>query len=473
MKMAKPSLLDVYKFLPQTNCGECGEVNCMSFASKILDRKFEPTACPPLVKDAQYKEKFESLKQLVVPPVKEIVIGEGKNSVKIGGKEVMYRHELTFHNQTGIAIDVSDTDPEEKIIDRCKKTGEYKVERIGDILTLNLIAVRCASGDPKKFEEAVATVVKHSSYPMILCSYDPSVLGAALRKPGVAESRPLLYAATKENWQDMVVLAKRYNCPLVAFSPNNLADLKSLVVTIESAGVNEIVLDPGSYTAGSGLSNTINNFVMIRRSSIKREDKGLNYPILGIPAMVWLNGGEDPVTSYEEAYVAAIMMARSADLLIMHTLQPWSVLPVTTLRQNIYTDPRKPVAVDSGLRKIGKPDKNSPVLVTTNFALTYYTVANDIESQETDCYLIVANTGGLAVEVSVAGGQFTANSVKELLESSKVGEMVNHKKMIIPQLAARLRGDLEDETKWDVIVGPRDSSQIKEFISKNWNAPEG
>jgi len=466
--LAKPTLLDVYKFLPQTNCGECGEVNCMSFASKLLERKYKPTDCPPLVKDEKYKDKLQALNKLVSPPVRAVVIGNGSKAVTIGGKEVLYRHELTLHNPTALAVDVSDLDAPETIEDRCKKIEGFKIVRIGDELKLNLVAVRAASGDPNRFEKAVEIVKKSCSYPMILCSFDPTVLAAALRKPEVADSRPLLYAATKDNWREMVVLAKKYNCPLVAFAQDNLADLKSLTLTIKKAGVEDIVLDPGSYTEGSGLKETLNKFVMVRRAAIKAEDEGLGYPILGVPAVTWLDGGEDPVKTYEETYIAAVMMARSADILILHTLQPYALLALTTLRQNIYSDPRKPVAVEPGLRTFGQPTEESPVLVTTNFALTYYTVANDIEAQGNTCYLLVANTGGLAVECSVAGGQFNASVVKSLLDDTKIGDKVKHRKLIIPQLAARLKGDIEDTTQWEVIVGPRDSSQIRDFLNKIW-----
>lgn len=466
--MAKPSLLDVYKYLPQTNCGECGEVNCMSFASKLLERKYKPTDCPPLAKDQKYKEKLQALSKLVSPPVRAVVIGKGRGAVTIGGKEVMYRHELTLHNPTALAVDVSDLDPPEKIEERCKKIEGFRVVRIGEELKLNLVAVRAASGDPNRFEKAVEVVRRSCSYPMILCSFDPTVLAAVLRKPEVEDSRPLLYAATKDNWREMVVLAKKYSCPIVAFEPNSLADLKSLAVTIKNAGVEDIVLDPGTYTEGPGLKETLNRFVMIRRAAIKAGDDGLGYPILGVPAVTWLNGGEDPLTSYEEAYLASVMMVRSADILILHTLQPYALLALTTLRQNIYSDPRKPVAVEHGLRTFGQPDENSPVLVTTNFALTYYTVANDIEVQGNTCYLLVVNTGGLAVACSVAGGQFNASAVKNLIEDTKISSKVKHRKLIIPQLAARLKGDIEDTTQWEVIVGPRDSSQIRDFLNKIW-----
>ncbi len=464
----KVTLLSVYRFLPQTNCGECGEPNCMAFASKLLERKFTPENCPPL-KKPKYKEQMAKLIELIAPPIKEVTIGTGNSIVKIGGKEVMYRHELTYHNPTAIAIDVSDTMDDGKIVETCKAIENISLVRIGETLKLNMVAVRCASKDPDRFSYVTSLVARSCNLPLILCSFDPKSLKAALEKGQVANKRPLLYAVSEENWREVSELAKQYDCPVVIFAPNNLTLLKSLIKTLQAIGIRDIVMDPGSYTEGKLLKDSINNLVMIRRAAIQRGDKDLGYPIMAVPAIIWMGEKQDPITaSYKEAYIASLFMNRYADLLIMHTLETWALLPVLTLRQNIYTDPRKPVSVEPGLRIIGKPDEKSPVFLTTNFALTYFTVANDLESAGINCFLLVLNTEGLAVEVSVAGGQFNSSNVRDLFLSSGVEKMVKHNKLIIPGMAARLKGDIEDSTNWEVIVGPRDSSQIKSFLTKYW-----
>lgn len=464
----KVTLLSVYRYLPQTNCGECGEPNCMAFASKLLDRKVSPDDCPPL-KKPKYKEQMAKLIELIAPPIKEVKIGTGDNVVKIGGKEVMYRHELTYHNPTAIAIDVSDTMDDEKIVERCKAIESLSIVRIGETLKLDMIAIRCASKDPDRFSYVVSLISRSCKLPLILCSFDPKILRAALEKGKIADKRPLLYAATEENWREISELAKQYDCPLAVFAPNNLSLIKSLVKTLQAMGISDIVIDVGSYTEGSLLRDSINNLVMVRRAAIQRGDKELSYPLMAVPAVVWMGEKQDSiVSSYREAYMASLFMNRFTDLLIMHTLEVWALLPVLTLRQNIYTDPRKPVSVESGLRTIGKPDEKSPVFLTTNFALTYFTVANDLASSGVNCYLLVLDTGGLAVEVSVAGGQFNPSNVKDLFSSSGIEKMVKHNKLIIPGLAARLKGEIEDLTGWEVIVGPKDSSQIKGFLTKYW-----
>ncbi len=200
---------------------------------------------------------------------------------------------------------------------------------------------------------------------------------------------------------------------------------------------------------------------MLRRSATN-EDKVLNRPILGIPAAVYLQSGD----RLKEAMVASLMMVKYADLIILHNIEIWALLPNITLRQNLYTDPRRPVRVEAGLKEFGSPDENSPVLLTTNFALTYYTVASDIESAKVDCYLIVLDTNGIGVEAAVAGRQLSASRVKKVIDETGIEKKIRHKKMVIPGLAARISGELEQLSGWKVLIGPKDSSEIGRFIER-------
>jgi len=467
----KATLLTVYKLLPQTNCGECGEVNCMTFASDLLERKKTVKECPPMVKDAKYKAQAVRLTELIAPPVREITLGIGDRAVKIGGKQVMYRHDLTYHNPTAIAIDVSDKLGDAEIIDRVDRAEKFQFMHIGESLRLDAIAVRAASGEAQRFAQAVALVAKTTPLPLILCSLDPAALRLAVEQKGVYERKPLLYAATKDNWKDVGALAKQYSCPIVAFSPGHLSVLKALAKTLREMGNDEIVLDPGFWTRGGLLKSSVENLEMLRRSAIQKEDKDLAYPIMAVPAVAWIGESPDPkAAAFRESCMASLLHTRFADIIIMHSLDVWALLPVVTLRQGVYTDPRRPVAVEAGLKTVGSPNEMSPVLLTSNFALTYYTVANDLEAMGVTCHLLVLNTEGLAVEASVAGGQFNAAGVKELVASSSVETKAKHRKLVIPGMAARLSGEIEELTKWDVMVGPKDSSQIKEYLDKFWNA---
>ncbi len=465
----KVGLLSIYKLLPQTNCGECGEANCMAFASRLLERSKLPEDCPPMVKETRYKKNLEKLIAMIAPPIREVKIGSGERTVKIGGEEVLYRHQLTYHNQTAIAVDVSDNMTAEEIRSRCATTERFSLIKMGQEIRLDMIAVRAASGEPERFASAVKLVNEICTLPMLLCSTDPACLRAALEVNGVSERRPLLYAATPNNWKEVGELAQRYGCPLVASSPNNLDGLVSLAATLESMGLKDIVLDPGTLVEGGLLKETMNNLVMLRRSGLMKE-KALGYPILCIPAVVWAIEKPDPVvTAYRESYIASLLINRYADIIVMHSLDIWAMLPVVTLRQAVYTDPRKPVSVDSGVKEIGTVNGSSPVLVTTNFALTYYTVVNDIEASGVNCYLIVADTEGLAVEVGVAGGQFNATKINDALDASKLAGKMSHKRLVIPGRAARLKGDIEDTTGWEAMIGPQDSSEIGGFIKQHWD----
>lgn len=463
------SPIDVYKLLPRTNCKECGEENCMAFATKVVNREVSIEQCPPLL-TKEHEKAYRQLKEMLKPAIKEVVVGAGEKAVKIGGKLVMYRHEFTYFNPTAIAIDVTDDMPEEEMLNRVKKAGNFSFEYIGQILKLDMIAVRSTSNDPDKFKATVKKIAENTNMPLILCSFNPNVLEAGLM--AIPKERPLIYAATKDNWREMAELAIMYNCPLTVFAPNNLKLLKSLTKTLLQYGVEDLVLDPGTFP-DEGLADTLNNFTMIRRAACKKGDNLLGFPLIGVPMTAWMGKGDMPeeVVKWKEAYVAAMQIVRFADVLIVHDLDGWTLLPLVILRQNIYTDPRKPVAVEPGLKVFGTPDENSPVMFTTNFALTYYTVASDIESAKLDAYLLVVDTEGIAVDSAVAGRKLTAEKVADTIKTSGIENKVKHRKLIIPGKAARLSGEIEELSGWQVLVGPRDSSDIPKFLQEKWQQP--
>lgn len=461
----RPSPLEVYALLPKTNCGKCGETNCMAFAIKLLEKTQELSKCTEL-DDPRYKEQKLKLTELIAPSVKAIVIGVGEKAVTIGGEEVMYRHELTYYHPTAVALLVDDDLPEEVLLSRVEAIQKFQIIRVGQSLTLDCIAVRCVSGDASKFSNAVSSIVKQVNMPLILCSLNPNVLEAGL---AVAKDvRPLIYAATKDNWKQVGELALKYNCPVAIFAQNDLKLLRSIANTLIKMGVSHIALDPGT-SLDAGLDDTVNNFTMLRRAATEKGDKLLGFPVVGVPAATWIKPEATPeLTKWKETCLASMLLARYANLLIIYTLDTWALLPLLTLRQNIYTDPRKPVAVDPGLREFGKPDAHAPVMFTSNFSLTYYTVASDLESAKIDCYLLVVDTEGLSVQTAVAGKKLTPDKVADIIKKTGIEGKVKHRKLITPGYAARLRGDIEDLTGWQVLVGPIDSSGIPKFLKEKW-----
>jgi acetyl-CoA decarbonylase/synthase complex subunit gamma len=460
------SPIDVYKLLPRTNCKECGEENCMAFATKLVNREVTIEKCPPLL-TKEFDKSYRQLKEMLKPAVKEVVVGVGDRAVKIGGKLVMYRHEFTYLNLTPIAIDVTDEMPEDEILNRIKRTEHFSFEYIGQKLKLDMIAIRSTSNDPDKFKTTVKVVAENTNLPLILCSMSPAVVEAGLMT--APKSRPLLYAATKDNWKDMAELAQMYSCPLTVSAPDDLKLLRSLTKTLLEYGVEDLVLDPGTFP-GDGLADTVNNFTMLRRAACKRGDELAGFPLIGLPITAWIGRGENPkeIAEWKEAYLAAMLIVRYADVMIMHDIDGWALLPPVVLRQNIYTDPRKPVAVEPGLRAFGTPDENSPVMFTTNFALTYYTVASDLESAKVSTHLLVIDTEGIAVDSAVAGRKLTAEKVAEAIKASELESKVKHRRLIIPGKAARLSGEIEEFSGWQVMVGPRDSSEIPKFLLEKW-----
>jgi len=464
--MGRLSPLQIYRHLPGTNCRVCGESSCMAFASTLIERTHKAEDCTPLMDEEKYAEKRVKLIELLTPPIREVRVGNKDREVVIGGEEVMYRHDLTYFNPTALFVDVDDAMPKEELLDKVEKIRNFKMTRIGQELTLDGIAVRSKTKDATKFGEAVLSIVEKYDLPMILCSYTPEILEVGLEI--AAERRPLLYAANKDNWEDVANLALKHGCPVVASSPGDPQGLAELVQNLLDNGVQDIVLDIGSYPTGEKFYEMSENLAMLRRSAIEEGVKTLGYPLLGVPMVAWLKEKDAVKAGTLEATLAGVQLLRFCDALILHSPEAWALLPLLTLRQNIYTDPRTPISVEAGIREIGKPDENSPVLLTSNFALTYYTVAGDLESSKLSCYVLVVDTEGLAVEVSMAGSKLTASGVNEALSASRIEEKIKHKKLIIPGRAARLSGELEDATGWEILVGPIDSARIGAYLKEKW-----
>jgi acetyl-CoA decarbonylase/synthase complex subunit gamma len=459
------SPIEIYKHLPRTNCKECGETNCMAFAARLVNREATLQECKPLL-DPKQTETFNRLWALLKPPVKAIEVGVGDYKKKLGGEYVLYRHEFTYFNLPALAIDVTDEMPNEEFEARVKVVNELVYEYIGMKLTLDMVAVRCTSNDASKFEAAVKKAVNLTNKPLVLCAIDPAVMEQGLAAAG--DKRPLIYAATKTNWREMADLALMYNCPIVASSPQDLDTLKSLSKTLTEYGVEDIVLDPGTQWDG-GISKTVDDFTILRWDAINEEEEHLGYPLLGTPIVAWAKPTEDHILNeWNEAMLASILVTRYSDILILHSVSGWSLLPLIFLRQNLYTDPRKPVSVESGIRKFGEPNDMSPVLLTSNFALTYYTVASDIESMKLNCYLLVVDSEGMSVESAVAGRKMTADTIAETIKTAKLDELVKHRHLVIPGRAARLSGEIQEASGWTISVGPMDSSGIAKYLEEKW-----
>ncbi|MFW9913557.1 MAG: acetyl-CoA decarbonylase/synthase complex subunit gamma [Candidatus Thorarchaeota archaeon] len=459
-----PGPLDIYPLLPGTNCEECGEANCMAFATKLAEYTVKLPACVPLYREAKYAKKLTKLEDLIRPPVREVVIGIGEKAASIGGKLVLYRHDLRYSNPISFFVDVADTLEADALSKRVKAIEDWTYMYIGQNLRLDGIALRGVSRDPQTFAKAAKKLSELTDWPIILCSLNPKMLAAAAS--AIADKHPLLYAATLDTWSDVGEIAIKHKLPLVAYAPSGLDDLASLIATLRAMGVEELVLDPGT-SSRTGLGTTIDNFTQLRRAATIEENELVGYPLLATPISVWADhkeGAAPELTKWDEVLTAAAMIVRYSDAIVVHSLDMWTDLPLTFLRSNLYTDPVKPVAVEAGLQEFGDVDADSPVMYTTNFALTYFTVESDIKQAGVNAYLLVVDTEGMSVQSAVAGRRLTAEKVAEALEEYKVSEKVKHKILISPGMAARISGETEEVSGWTVKVGPQDSSGIPKYL---------
>ncbi|MCJ7444197.1 MAG: acetyl-CoA decarbonylase/synthase complex subunit gamma, partial [Methanotrichaceae archaeon] len=441
--MKESSPLNLYKQLPQTNCQKCGEQTCMAFASGLIDRSKKVEECPPLVEETKYAKKLETLRQIIAPELKLVYVGTGEKQIKVGGEDIMYRHQMTFFNKPPFAYDVTDAMDEAKLVERVKKISSWQKFYIGNWERVEMIAVRSVTDDPAKFAACVKKVMENTNYPLILCSFNPAVLKAGLEV--ASKSRPLIYAATKDNWKEVAQLVHDYDVPVTLSVPFDLDGLKSLAVTFASMGITDLVLDPGTAPNGKMLQQSLNNFINLRRAAVSEAQRDIAYPVMALPINAWMTT-DDPIrAAYWESVLTAAFVIRGGAIMIKHSIEPHSVMPDMHLRFNIYTDPRKPVQVKPGMYKVGNPSPESPVFVTTNFALTYYTVESDIASNAIDAYILCINTDGIGVQASVAGGQLTPTKIKDsIAETDFKFENQKYPAVVLPGMAARFSGELED-----------------------------
>ena len=471
--MARPSPLEIYKLLDKSNCGDCGYDTCMAFATDILERKVTVQDCSHLMQDGKQFKNRDKLIALVTPPQKPVIIGVGERACVIGGEEVLMRHQLTFYNETAIFMEIADDDPD--LEDTVKYLTDLKVERIGDVLQVNGIALRCVSGNAEQFKLAAKKLSDVSNLPIMLVCLNPDILLAAATE--IKAKIPLLYAITKENWENIGKFAVENSLPVVIVS-SDLDELMSLSATLQKLGVKQLVLDSGTFFGPGKLAVTYDNIMQLRTAAIDRDEKNAGWPVMGVPVAYWsqANVGDDKelwLHQYQEIIMGAIMESIDTNLIVLHTGKKkediWALLALMTLRQSVFSDPRVYPAVDPGLYEVGEPNDMSPVFVTSNYRLTKIPVEIDIKGANIDAYLLVVNSEGIGIESAVAGGQFNAGAIAEAVKEFKVFEKVKHRVLVIPGMAARLSGALEDEADALVIVGPRDSSGIGKFVKEKWN----
>jgi len=438
--------LDIYKLLPKTNCKECGYPTCLAFAMKLAVKQAELAACPDVTEEAKAQ-----LAAAAVPPIRLVTIGRGERKVEVGNETVLFRHEKTFFHPPGLMVRVKDTQPIDMVEKRAREVADYSVEYVGLELRLDGLAVENASGEASAFASAVERV-RETGLPLILISSDPGAMEAALAK----SVSPLIYAADEENWEAMSELAKKHQAPL-AVRASGLEPLVELVEKVRGAGVEDLVLDPGCR----GSNDCLVTFTLIRRLALQKNFRPLGFPLIAFP-------GEEANSPEEEAILAGQHIAKYGGFVVMEDFDPALAYPLLTLRQNIYTDPREPIQVTPGIYEFGKPAPDSPLLITTNFSITYFSVANEVEGSGIPSWLLVADSEGMSVLTGWAAGKFDADQIAKTVKTTAIEEKVNHRKLTIPGAVAVLSGELEDELPgWEILVGPREAVDLPAYL-KIW-----
>jgi acetyl-CoA decarbonylase/synthase complex subunit gamma len=436
--------LDIFKNLPKTNCKKCGNPTCLAFAMKLAQKKASLDECPDVSEAGK-----AALEGASVPPIHLVTIGSDSNSLKIGNETVMFRHEETFYHPPGIAVCIKDD--ADNIEAAVEKVANLKFHRVGTDIKVDVIAISNTSGDSSKFKAAVEAA-NSKNLTIVLMSDSTENLAAALEI--CASNKPLIHAANKNNWEAYAKLAKDYKCPLAVKidDPENMTELPA---KIKNAGVEDLVLD---VTADS-FSKTLQILTAIRRLSLKKALPGIGYPCMTFTT------GDDPYFSVSQAVT---YISKYSGIVVTELDEPEHILPMLTTIMNIFTDPRKPIQVEAKLYEIGAVTEESPVLVTTNFSLTYYTVEGEVEASRIPSFICVIDTEGTSVLTAFAADKLTTDSIAAMLNSSKIADKIKHKKVIIPGYVAAMSGGLQEDSGWEVLVGPREASGIPKYLKTVW-----
>ena len=438
--------LDIFKLLPKKNCKECGQPTCLAFAMQLASAKTSLDKCPYVSEEAK-----ETLGGAAAPPIKLVKVGKSGFEREMGDEVVLFRHDKAFYHPTCIAIEISDKLTGADLEAKIEKVNSLSFERVGQNVSIDMMAVRNDSGNADTFAQAVKAVADKTCFATVLISEDPAAMEKALEVIG--ESKPLIYAATEANYEEMINLAKKYACPL-AVKGDGLDSTAALVEKV-AASYKELVIDTGSRQ----MSQALAEITQTRRLSTKKKFRPFGYPVIAFTT------SEDP---REEVMEASVLISKYASCVVMKADEKSQILPLTALRMNLYTDPQKPSQVEPKVYEIGAVTKDSPVYVTTNFSLTYYTVEGEISGSKIPSYIISCPTDGTSVLTAWASGKFTGEKIAEFIKACGIEDMVNHRNIVIPGYVAVLKGVLEEKSGWHVTVGPAEASGLPAFAKAHF-----
>ena len=440
--------MQIYKLLPKTNCKDCGLPTCLAFAMQVAAKQRALTDCPHISDEAK-----AALSEASAPPMKLVKIGAEGKQFEIGQETVMFRHEEKFHRASGIAVRIPASLSDEEALKKLELINKAVFQRVGETLKIQLAAVE-VDGCSNSAERA-KKIAEKSAIPLVLIGKDAGAMKSAC--DAVKNIHPLLYRADASNIDGFIDIAASMKLPL-AITGENLEELADLAQKAKDKGVEDIVLSFGS----NNLGETIRMLTIARRAALRQ-----NFRPLGYPSMVEIKA-DDPDS---ETVLGAAVAAKYAGIVLMDSVEAWQLLPILVVVQNLYTDPQVPNTVEAKLYAVGNPNENSPVMFTTNFSLTYFSVESEVERSKVPAYICVVDTEGLGVLNAYAGDKISAEKVVKTLQEQKVAEKVKHRKLIIPGLLPVFRAEIEDTSEWkEVIIGPETAREIPAFLQTKWKS---
>ena len=438
--------IQIFKLLPKTNCKECGVPTCLAFAMNLASAKAELDSCPYVSDDARAQ-----LAEASAPPIRPVVIGKGVRRGAIGGETVLYRHEKTFFNPTMFAgLMTSDMAPA-AVEAKLKVWNAIQYERVGLNLRPELVALKDVNGDKAAFAALAKMIAETSEFNLVLMTEDAGVMQAAIETCGF--KRPLLYAATEANAEAFGKIAMDSDLPL-AVKADSIDAVIALTDKLTAMGLKDLVIDSGARELKQALADQVG----LRRAALKDGNRSVGFPTITFPCEMASNIDM-------EGLIAGMYVSKYGGIVVLSDLTTEGMFPLLLERLNIFTDPQRPMTVTEGIFEIGNPDENSPVLVTTNFALTYFIVSGEIEASRVPAWLLIKDSEGLSVLTAWAAGKFGGDDVGMFVKKSGIMDKVKHTELIIPGYAAAIAGDVEEELSgWSVTVGPREAAHLAGFL---------
>ena len=433
--------LDIFKLSPKKNCKECGNPTCMAFCMKVAQGAVEIDKCPYFSEEAK-----AMLNEQTAPAMKTISVGEHK----LGGETVLFRHEKTLVNKNLYAVSVCTCMDDATVDAKLADMAKVDYERIGERMYVEFIQVANNQNDPAVYANLVKKAVATGRSIVLEC-WDVECAKAAL---AVCGKDVILDGATPANWEAMNAVAKEAGVVLGVWA-ENLSDLYDTVKNLENAGNKNLVLDVTGKTA----KETLANAVLVRRTAIKDGDRSFGYPSIVNLAKI-AKGDERLQTAY-----ASMFTEKYGSILVMSGMSYAQALPLYGLRQNIFTDPQKPMKVESKLYPLNGADENAPVALTVDFALTYFLVSGEMERSNAPVNLLISDASGMSVLTAWAAGKFSSSTIKKTFEELDIENKVKNRTLIIPGKVAVMKGEIQEKLpNWNVVVGPLEAVQLPKYL---------